>query len=185
MREMIYLLTASADGYIADKDGSVSWMSGAPSEDYGFNQFYHEIDLIVMGKNTFDHLTRLAKGTGFAYPDKQVIVVTKQTQKEPLLENVTFLAPDEAAKAVAREKIAKDKGPIWLAGGGQTAAFFTELQFLDEIRMYIQPIFLGSGTPVISELSHSYPLATEDAKVLAGGIVELRYRTVKSWRSDK
>lgn len=180
---MIYLLTASADGYIADKEGSVSWMSGAPNSDYGFNEFYYEIDTIVMGKNTYDHLVRLAKGTGFAYPDKQVIVITEKIDEVPLSDNVTFLTLDDAATAVAREKLDTEKGPIWLAGGGQTASFFIEMQFVDEIRMYVQPILLGSGTPVVAELSHNYILETEEANVLAGGIVELRYRTVKSWRS--
>lgn len=180
---MIYLLTASADGFIADKSGGVSWMAGAPNVDYGFSQFYHEIETIVMGKHTYDHLVRLAKGTGFAYPDKEVIVLTENTQEQPLEENVSFMTADDAAKAVAREKLNVEKGPIWLAGGGQTASFFIELQLLDEIRMYVQPILLGSGTSLVSELTHSYVLETEEAKVSAGGVVELRYRIVKSWRS--
>lgn len=50
-------IAVSLDGFIARKDGSVDWLeheSGA--EDYGYRSFIETVDVLAMGRNTFDQV---------------------------------------------------------------------------------------------------------------------------------
>ena len=55
MSNIVYI-AQSLDGYIADKDGGIDWLSDIPNpedNDFGFADFINKIDAIVMGRNTF------------------------------------------------------------------------------------------------------------------------------------
>jgi dihydrofolate reductase len=56
----VYVAT-SIDGFIARKDGGIDWLefdSGGDSdgEDYGFAKFFESVDLLLMGRHTFEKL---------------------------------------------------------------------------------------------------------------------------------
>lgn len=50
-------IAQSLDGYIADKNGGLDWLNDIPNpdkSDFGFAEFMSKIDVIVMGRNTFE-----------------------------------------------------------------------------------------------------------------------------------
>jgi len=56
----VYIGT-SLDGFIAREDGDIGWLNNAnknvsPGEDFGFNRFLESVDLIVMGRKTFEQV---------------------------------------------------------------------------------------------------------------------------------
>lgn len=56
-------IATSLDGYIARRDGSINWLENANKilphgEDCGYNKFIESIDLIVMGRNTYDSVRK-------------------------------------------------------------------------------------------------------------------------------
>ncbi len=56
MANIVYIAT-SLDGYIADKNGGTNWLHTIPNpnqDDFGFSDFIHRIDALVMGRNTFE-----------------------------------------------------------------------------------------------------------------------------------
>ena len=56
MRNVIYIAT-SLDGFIAAKDGSIDWLMEIPNpegSDFGFAEFFENIDAVVLGRNTFE-----------------------------------------------------------------------------------------------------------------------------------
>ena len=55
MRKIILYIAQSADGYIADKAGRVEWLEKIPNPentDYGYQDFYQDIDTTIMGNRT-------------------------------------------------------------------------------------------------------------------------------------
>jgi dihydrofolate reductase len=179
VREVIYYLTQSVDGFIADVDGGVGWMSGAPNEDYGYEEFYHGVGTILFGSKTYEHI--LGIGGGFPYPDKEVIVFSKR-ELEAVEENVT-IEKGNAAEVVARLKIAEG-GPIWLGGGAELATTLLNAGLVDRLRIFIQPILLGNGIGTVDVLERYKTLQLERSKQWDGGIMELEYTVLKPWRSD-
>jgi dihydrofolate reductase len=50
-------IAASIDGFIADKNGGIDWLTQIPNtgkSDYGFSEFMKKIDGIIMGRKTFE-----------------------------------------------------------------------------------------------------------------------------------
>jgi len=179
MREVIYYLTQSLDGFIADVDGGVGWLSGVPNEDYGYEEFYHGIETILLGSRTYEQIVGF--GGAFPYPDKEVIVFT-QRDLEPAEENV-IIDRGDAVKTVARLKM-REGGPIWLGGGAGLATTLLDAGLVDRLRIFIQPIVLGNGIGTVDVLARYKTLVLESTKEWPGGIVELNYTLVKPWRSD-
>jgi dihydrofolate reductase len=77
----------SLDGFIADGDGGLEWLSEVPNpghSDYGFADFMASIDAVVMGRNTFETVLTFAE---WPY-DKPVFVlieprcVAQRTRRE-------------------------------------------------------------------------------------------------------
>lgn len=181
MRKSVYYLTMSLDGYIADIEGGVGWLSGAPNTDYGYEQFYSEVDTIVLGRATYDQV--LGFGPHFPYPDKTVLVVTTDPDSVEIPDSVDVQPVTDIVSTVARLKIAEGS-TIWIGGGSTLATSLLESGLIDEIRVFVQPILLGSGVPIVRDLSRKRTLDLQSVEKWPGGVVELRYRTVKSWRSD-
>lgn len=79
-------MAASLDGFIARKDGGVDWLETSDEFadgdvlDLGFVQaFLRTIDCYVMGSRTYETALNLeAKGLGWPYGDKPVIVLTSR-----------------------------------------------------------------------------------------------------------
>ena len=58
-RKVILYITASLDGYIARKDGSIDWLSGDgsdPNIDNGYSAFCKTVDTIIMGSKTYEQI---------------------------------------------------------------------------------------------------------------------------------
>ena len=54
-RKIIVYIAASADGYIARRDGGVDWLDRPRTAgDYGIRAFYRSIDTILWGRKTYD-----------------------------------------------------------------------------------------------------------------------------------
>ncbi|MFN9065978.1 MAG: dihydrofolate reductase family protein, partial [Bdellovibrionales bacterium] len=83
MANKIFIAT-SLDGYIADKDGGIDWLTDLPgptSGDGGFSQFMESIDAIVMGRKTFEKV--LSFKIDWPY-SKKVFVWTKSRELIPI-----------------------------------------------------------------------------------------------------
>ena len=62
MREVILYIAMSLDGYIADKQGKVDWLTGQNPESQepdSYSSFLQEIDTVIMGWNTYHQIVIL------------------------------------------------------------------------------------------------------------------------------
>lgn len=56
MRKVILFIAISLDGYIADANGSVDWLSGQGDDSENidtYSEFIKDIDTAIMGWNTY------------------------------------------------------------------------------------------------------------------------------------
>ena len=62
---MVFIAT-SLDGYIADRNGGLDWLTSIPNpeqSDMGYNKFISQVDALVMGRKTLKQSVVL-KGIG-------------------------------------------------------------------------------------------------------------------------
>ncbi len=76
-------VATSRDGYIARSDGAVDWLGPSGdegNEDYGFAAFMDSVDILVMGRNSYDTVIAIGE---WPYGDTPVIVLTHRPIEIP------------------------------------------------------------------------------------------------------
>ena len=74
MSEVILYIAVSLDGFIAPPNGSVDWLDEkrfqdgiGEDEDFGYKSFLKNVDLIVMGRKSYDQILDFGE---WPYPEK-------------------------------------------------------------------------------------------------------------------
>ncbi|OLP15422.1 riboflavin biosynthesis protein RibD [Leptolyngbya sp. 'hensonii'] len=171
MRSIKLFIASSLDGYIARKNEDVEWLF--TDQDYGYTEFYDQVDTVIMGRKTYDVSMRLSEGE-YPYQDKESFVFSKSLEGQDN-ENVTFIGSDlESFVTSLRQSDGRD---IWLVGGSDLACWFIQQGFLDELILSVHPIILGDGIPLITrDATLETPLELQDVKTYGTGLIQLFYR---------
>lgn len=69
-------IATSVDGFIAGKNGDLDWLNSQPQikgEDFGFAEFLKSVDVMIMGRNTFDVVVGFGRDN-WPYGDLPLVV---------------------------------------------------------------------------------------------------------------
>ncbi len=174
-------MISSLDGFIANKDNSVSWFETSDYYEKGVNEqdaeeFLKTIDCYIMGSRTYEHALKLSKSYGWAYGDVPTIVLTHRNL--PIdRQNIETYSGD--LNKLVKERLKPKYKNVWVVGGAMLAKDFIRLNLADEIRQSIIPIILGDGTPFFDQIGQEQALHLKDVTAYKSGIVELCYEIKK------
>ncbi len=171
-------MVASLDGFIAKKDGDMSWFEspdhyekGTDLSDDDVQKFLDGIDCYVMGSHTYE----LALKLGWPYGNKPVIVLTSRTLQSDKPE-VEFRSGDVVELV---NDLKTRYSNIWMVGGADLTKQFLRLDLVDEIVMSIMPIVLGDGVLFFDYIGRELRLRLKDMMAFKNGMVELTYEVPK------
>lgn len=171
MGELLLFIAMSVDGYIAGKDGDISWLDefNSADEDYGFSEFYRSVGAVLMGSGTYAKAKTLEGGIDGGMP---TYVFTKERlQGEG---NLHFY--DGKPISLVRELKAKTEKNIWLVGGGRLATSFLKDQLIDRAVISVIPILLGGGIPLFPPGGAQGELTLESVNSYQNGVIQIMYR---------
>ena len=167
-RRLRYHVAASLDGFIAGPNGEFDWIVGDPAIDFG--ALYKEFDTIVMGRKTYEVMTK--QGGDGSIPGIDVVVFSRTlgATARPGLRIV-----NEDPRKVVAELKAKRGRDIWLFGGGALFRSLLDAGLVDTVEPAVMPVLLGNGIPLLPP-GTSTKLVLSDQKILPrSGIVVLAY----------
>jgi dihydrofolate reductase len=151
-----YYTATSLDGFIADADNSLEWLFTRDQDRGGllnYGDFIAGVGALAMGSTTYewilDHEFAGKDPAEWKWPyDIPCWVFThRQLQVVPGAE-IEFTSADVAA--VHAEMVAAAGGKnVWIVGGGDLAGQFADAGLLDEVIVYIAPVALGGGAPLL------------------------------------
>lgn len=171
MSDIILYIAVSLDGFIADQDGGIDWLSVVEDEqeDYGYARFYDSVDALLMGSHTYQQVLGFGD---WPYPGKQTYVMTCRALPCER-DDVTLVSNDirQATEHLARQ----NHQHIWLVGGGQLATSFHRHKLIDEYRLFIIPVTLGAGIPLFTGQQEMQQLDLKYSSSYPKGVVEMRY----------
>ncbi len=174
MAKTVLFITASLDGYIASKDGSVDWLYN--DQDYDYSEFYESLDLVIMGRKTFEQTLTFGP---YPYQNKKSVVFSSTPEalipKAEGYDNISFTS---RSPLEFMGETAKGDQKIWLVGGGNLIGQFIRNNLIDEFWLYIHPIILGEGIPLFQDLVKSQELQLLDTTPFSSGMVRLRYQKI-------
>ncbi len=189
MRELIYYVAGTVDGFIAQEDGSFDGMpwDEAYLADLGasfpetFPVHLREVlgvrggnkwfDIVLMGRKTYEE--GLKVGSTSPYPTMRQYVFSR-TMEESLDEQVELVS-ENAVEVVSALKQETGKA-IWLCGGANLAATLFAGGLIDKIILKLNPVVFGRGIPLFSGPIQLTNLELTDSKIYSSGHVLLHYR---------
>ncbi|MEM7184610.1 MAG: dihydrofolate reductase family protein [Spirochaetota bacterium] len=167
MKEVILYIATSLDSYIATKDGSVDWLFS--EGEYGYDEFYETIGTTLIGYNTYKEILGFGK---FPYTDKTNYIFSMSHTKNDN-NPVHFIAKDPVEfTANLKKEPGKD---IWLVGGGQINTLLLNAGLIDRMILFIHPIILGDGIPLLGGMPKKSDFSLKQAKTFVNGVVEVEY----------
>ena len=92
MRKVILYIAVSLDGYIADSEGSIEWISGQDKNvemEDTFTPFFSGVDTVIMGKRTYDQIVTELSPDQWPYGEAMTYVLTHHSEEEGT-ENIRF-----------------------------------------------------------------------------------------------
>jgi dihydrofolate reductase len=172
-------VVSSLDGFIARQDNSVSWLDG-PDDAYEEGVSDNDsagvlasIDCYVLGSRTYEHALQL----GWPYGDTPTIVVTSRTLPSART-SVEFHSGD--LETLAKERLAPRFKNVWLVGGAALAQSFLRLGLVDELRLMVAPVLLGSGVHLFGDRGTEQRWRLKDVVAYKNGFVELAYGSAQA-----
>ena len=133
-------------------------------------------DALLLGRRTYEGFAAAWPSRDGEFADKFNTMpkyVVSSTLSEPEWNNSTVLNGD-VAEEVRKLKEERD-GDIVVHGSAQLVRALLDQDLVDELRLMVFPVVLGSGKRLFGETSDKKPLRLADSKVVGDGVAILVY----------
>lgn len=168
-------IATSVDGFIARTDGGLDWLSVVerpgverPGEDYGFAAFFATVDVLVMGRKTYD------AALGFdpwPYAGKRCVVMTHGQPASKHGEELFAGSPTELVERLSREGVRRA-----YVDGGVVIQQFLAAGLITDLTISTIPILLGRGVPLFGDLARDVRLELVRSRGFESGLVQNEWR---------
>ena len=178
---LIYSMSVSVDGFIADREGAFAWTT--PSEElFRFHLAQvRELGGYLCGRRLYE--TMLVWETDPSMRDDDLraafadvwCALPKVVFSHTLdsVQGNARLAEASVAEEVAAALDATDKDVG--IGGAELAAAAVELGLVDELRMFRYPVVVGGGTPFFPPVTQAVPLDLIETRTFGSRVIYERY----------
>lgn len=173
-------VATSLDGFIARHDGSLDWLDKANSsvpkgEDCGFQAFMSTIDVLIMGRITFEQVLTFGE---WPYGKTPVIVMSSGEIKIPEALQKTVSISSEHPTHLAERLFTQGAKHLYI-DGPTTIQNFLQAGLVDEITITLIPIVLGEGKPLFKSIGKDISLTHLNTRSFDFGFVQLKYAIIK------
>ena len=143
-------------------------------EDCGFQNFISSIDLLVMGRNTYDKVLSFG-----SWPyEKEVIVMTSCALQVPEELKDRIIPSTESPIELCDRLSAQGIKKIYVDGGALIQSFINE-NLITDITITVIPVLIGSGIPLFGSVKNDIEFEHISTKTYEFGFVQNKY-TIKS-----
>jgi dihydrofolate reductase len=182
---LIYSMSVSVDGFIADRDGAFEW--GAPSDElFRFHLAQvRELGGYLLGRRLYEAM--LVWETDSSLRDSEAraafadvwCAIPKIVFSRTLdsVQGNARLAETSVAEEAAAALNATDKGVS--IGGAGLAASAIQLGLVDELRMFRYPVVVGGGTPFLPPVTEDVSLDLIETRTFGSRVIYECYRRAR------
>ena len=169
-------IATSLDGFIARENDELDWLDAANAtvpegEDCGYLQFMETIDVLVMGRKTYEKVLSFGM---WPYGNTSVIVLSRNKIEFPNDLNQNVSCSSESPKELC-ERLANEGAKRLYIDGDKTIQGFLAEGLINDITITIIPIVLGSGKPLFGNVGKDILLRHAATKTFDFGFVQLTY----------
>ena len=190
MRNLIFFMHTSLDGFVAGLNGEMDWIN-VDDEIFDFvATMTDKADTALYGRVTYEMMQSYWPNAGkqpnaskhdkehSAWYNKVSKIVLSKTISEKGLDNTTVIS-DQLVDNI--NQIKKQEGKNILIFGSPTASHsLLSLGLIDEFWLFVNPILLGQGKPLFKDIHENITLKLAETKTFACGVIALHYETKRN-----
>lgn len=189
MRKIVSFMHVSLDGCYATPDGGLGWVSYDKELESYAHSLHATTDVAIHGRVTYGMMrgywpTVLEEES----PDPAALahaiwlrdalkVVVSRTLEDPAWEN-SMLIKDNLAEEFTKLKQKPGKDMVIFGSPGLVKSL-VKLDLVDEFRLSVNPVLLGSGKLLFGSLDAPLKLELIENRTLKSGAAALHYRRVR------
>lgn len=188
MRKLISSLHVSLDGFVAGVNGEMDWIK-FDDELFDFvGNITNEADAALYGRKTFQMMesywhTAADKPNATKHDiehaewyNKVHKFVLSNTLQQTNLKNTTIIGSNEIEII---NNIKQEKGKnILMFGSPSVVQTLMRYNLIDELWLFVNPILLGSGTPLFKSIESRIKLKILATKIFNCGVIGLHYSII-------
>jgi dihydrofolate reductase len=186
MRKIILFNLITLDGFFEGLRHEIDWHNvDEEFNDFSINQL-HAADGLIFGRVTYEMMTSFWPSDEAITTDPVVAslmnaipkIVFSKTLEEANWNN-TRLVKDNVVAEIS--KLKQQPGKDWYVfGSADLATTLIQNNLIDEYRILVNPIVLGSGIPLFKGIPHPLKLRLLNTRVFQNGNVLLTYQPDRS-----
>jgi dihydrofolate reductase len=151
-----YYTATALDGFIADENHSLEWLFTREQDRAGplnYAEFLADVGALAMGSTTYEwilgHEFEGKDPADWKWPYEIPCWVFTHRQLPVVPDaKIEFTSEDAATVHAEMVRAAGDRN-VWIVGGGDLAGQFADAGLLDEVIVYVAPVTLGAGAPLL------------------------------------
>jgi dihydrofolate reductase len=162
----------SVDGFLARPNHALDFLETGEQEPHGFEEFYGGVDVVVIGRKTFEVVLTFGK---WAYGKKPVVVLSSHPLDFSSVNGgVVEQMSGEPANIVMQLKERGFKHAY--IDGGITIQRFLAAGLIDRLVITRVPVLIGEGINLFGPVPHDIGLHHVATRCYRGGLVQSEYQ---------
>lgn len=161
----------SVDGFLARPNHALDFLRTGEQEPHGFEEFYGGVDVVVIGRKTFEVVLTFGK---WFYGKKQVVVLSSRPlDLSPVEGGLVEQMSGEPADIVTQLK-ARDFTHAYI-DGGITIQRFLAAGLIDRLTITRVPVLIGTGIALFGPVPRDISLRHVATRCYSRGLVQSEY----------
>ncbi len=183
MRKIIWTISVSVDGYMEGPNREIDWHMVDDELHGHFNGWLARAGGFLEGRVTYELMAQFWPTADQDPAATPTVVEFAQIWRD--MPKVVYSRTLERADwnaTVARDVVPAEvlalkaqPGGDLVLGGSDLAAEFARHDLIDEYRLYVHPMVIGRGTPMLRPSDARVPLRLIETHTFGNGVVMLRY----------
>ena len=175
MRQIIYDVATTLDGYICHEDGSIDGFVADGEHVVDYMDRLKTYDAVLMGRKTYEFGYQFGLKPGEKpYKHMENFVFSDSLQ----LDSGQMKVAGQGRADVISELKESDGGDIYLCGGGALAGWLNELGQIDQLVIKLNPVVFGSGIRIFGDSPKGAELELVESKSYDSGVTLNRYNVM-------
>lgn len=162
----------SVDGFLARLDDGLDFLDAGGAEFHGFDEFLASVDVIVIGRRTFEVVRKI--GDLSLYGTRLVVVLSSSPLDFSSVKGARVEQMSGEPKEIVKQLDARGFKHAYV-DGGITIQRFLAAGVIDRLVITRVPILIGSGIPLFGALPRDIKLRHSATHSYKGGLVQSEY----------
>ena len=186
MRNLIFFMHTSLDGFVAGPDGELDWIKLDEAMFDFVKTMTDQADTALYGRVTYEimqsYWPKAGEQPNASKHDKEHSnwynnvskVVLSKTMQETGLHNTKVIG-DQLSDNINKIKQREGKNILIFGSPGASQSLLNE-GLIDEFWLFVNPIILGKGMLLFKDITGTTKLHLVESKTFACGVIALHYR---------